>query len=163
MKLRAVNIGRLLYETMRPNYALANIISDKTIIGQKLSDLYLLALSMLQALAPSLNEFMFDRLKAYRIAQAYGSSQVIWVLNQYYGEFGLIKLKSNDIFIYPQEENIPKYLSDTVPTYFYSTMEKNTINIAIPLALFNSDKYEDFVADLYAMTLYGMIIYINTY
>lgn len=134
----------------------------------RLNTLYRFVLSLLFPLLPALESWDRSRRKSYAIAACqYGQAQVLAILNKYYGQYGQISIQVNSanmIYFYTagEEEAVPVYMYSSgganTPTYFYTegSLFGNSTTVVIPKELADSNDYDDFIADLNAMLLYGI-------
>lgn len=134
----------------------------------KLNTLYRFILSLLYPLSFYLDVWNRSRRKAYAIAACqYGLAQVLAILNKYYGQYGQISIQVNSananyFYTAGEEEAVPVYMYSSgganTPTYFYTegSLFGNSTTVTIPKELADSNDYDDFIADLNAMLLYGI-------
>lgn len=205
--LRAIDIPKLAYQLLRPNYALTsggmetvNLVSreyiwewnsakegvtdvvtsgvdadgSKVYQPPRLNTLYRFVLSLLFPLSPALESWDRSRRKSYAIAACqYGQAQVLAILNKYYGQYGRISIQVNSaymLYFYTagEEEAVPVYMYSSgganTPTYFYTegSLSGNSTTVIIPKELADSNDYDDFIADLNAMLLYGIEVKLKT-
>lgn len=165
--LRAIDIPKLAYQLLRPNYALTNgLRTEKGYCSPQLNTLYRFILSLIYPLLPTLESWDRSRRKSYAIAACqYGQAQVLGILNKYYGQYGQIHVNSADtVYFYTagEEGAVPVYMYSSgganTPTYFYTegSLFGNSTTVVIPKELADSNDYDDFIADLNAMLLYGI-------
>lgn len=166
--LRAIDIPKLAYQLLRPNYALTNgLRTEKGYCSPQLNTLYRFILSLIYPLLPTLESWDRSRRKLYAIAACqYGLAQVLAILNKYYGQYGQISIQVNsaDMVFYTagEEGAVPVYMYSSgganTPTYFYTegSLFGNSTTVVIPKELADSNDYDDFIADLNAMLLYGI-------
>lgn len=166
--LRAIDIPKLAYQLLRPNYALTNgLRTEKGYCSPQLNTLYRFILSLIYPLLPTLESWDRSRRKSYAIAACqYGLAQVLAILNKYYGQYGQISIRVNSAANYfytaGEEEAVPVYMYSSgganTPTYFYTegSLFGNSTTVVIPKELADSNDYDDFIADLNAMLLYGI-------
>lgn len=166
--LRAIDIPKLAYQLLRPNYALTNgLRTEKGYCSPQLNTLYRFILSLIYPLLPTLESWDRSRRKSYAIAACqYGLAQVLAILNKYYGQYGQISIQVNsanaNYFYTAGEEAVPVYMYSSgganTPTYFYTegSLFGNSTTVVIPKELADSNDYDDFIADLNAMLLYGI-------
>lgn len=167
--LRAIDIPKLAYQLLRPNYALTNgLRTEKGYCSPQLNTLYLFILSLIYPLLPTLESWDRSRRKSYAIAACqYGLAQVLAILNKYYGQYGQISIRVNSangnyFYTAGEEEAVPVYMYSSgganTPTYFYTegSLFGNSTTVVIPKELADSNDYDDFIADLNAMLLYGI-------
>lgn len=140
----------------------------------RLNTLYRFVLSLLFPLSPALESWDRSRRKSYAIAACqYGQAQVLAILNKYYGQYGRISIQVNSadmIYFYTagEEEAVPVYMYSSgganTPTYFYTegSLFSNSTTVIIPKELADSNDYDDFIADLNAMLLYGIEVKLKT-
>lgn len=134
----------------------------------RLNTLYRFVLSLLFPLSPVLESWDRSRRKSYAIAACqYGLAQVLAILNKYYGQYGQISIQVNSVdmvYFYTavEEGAVPVYMYSSgganTPTYFYTegSLFGNSTTVVIPKELADSNDYDDFIADLNAMLLYGI-------
>ena len=134
----------------------------------RLNTLYRFVLSLLFPLSPALESWDRSRRKSYAIAACqYGLAQVLAILNKYYGQYGQISIQVNSaymVYFYTagEEGAVPVYMYSSgganTPTYFYTegSLFGNSTTVVIPKELADSNDYDDFIADLNAMLLYGI-------
>lgn len=165
--LRAIDIPKLAYQLLRPNYALTNgLRTEKGYCSPQLNTLYRFILSLIYPLLPTLESWDRSRRKSYAIAACqYGLAQVLAILNKYYGQHGRISIQSanaNYFYTAGEEGAVPVYMYSSgganTPTYFYTegSLFGNSTTVVIPKELADSNDYDDFIADLNAMLLYGI-------
>lgn len=167
--LRAIDIPKLAYQLLRPNYALTNgLRTEKGYCSPQLNTLYRFILSLIYPLLPTLESWNRSRRKSYAIAACqYGLAQVLAILNKYYGQYGQISIwvnsaNANYFYTAGEEEAVPVYMYSSgganTPTYFYTegSLFGNSTTVVIPKELADSNDYDDFIADLNAMLLYGI-------
>lgn len=167
--LRAIDIKKLVFQVLRPNYALTNgLRTEKGYCSPQLNTLYRFVLSLLFSLSPALESWDRSRRKSYAIAACqYGQAQVLAILNKYYGQYGQISIQVNSanmVYFYAagEEGAVPIYMYSSeganTPTYFYTegSLSGNSTTVIIPKELADSNDYDDFIADLNAMLLYGI-------
>lgn len=167
--LRAIDIPKLAYQLLRPNYALTNgLRTEKGYCSPQLNTLYRFILSLIYPLLPTLESWDRSRRKSYAIAACqYGLAQVLAILNKYYGQYGQISIQANSananyFYTAGEEEAVPVYMYSSgganTPTYFYTegSLFGNSTTVVIPKELADSNDYDDFIADLNAMLLYGI-------
>lgn len=140
----------------------------------RLNTLYRFVLSLLFPLSPALESWDRSRRKSYAIAACqYGQAQVLAILNKYYGQYGQISIRvnsANTSYFYTagEEEAVPVYMYSSgganTPTYFYTegSLLGNSTTVVIPKELADSNDYDDFIADLNAMLLYGIEVKLKT-
>lgn len=173
--LRAIDIPKLAYQLLRPNYALTNgLRTEKGYCSPQLNTLYRFILSLIYPLLPTLESWDRSRRKSYAIAACqYGLAQVLAILNKYYGQYGRISIQVNSanmIYFYTagEEEAVPVYMYSSgganTPTYFYTegSLFGNSTTVVIHKELADSNDYDDFIADLNAMLLYGIEVKLKT-
>lgn len=143
-------------------------ISLKVYQPPRLNTLYRFVLSLLFPLSPALESWDRSRRKSYAIAACqYGLAQVLAILNKYYGQYGQISIQVNSananyFYTAGEEEAVPVYMYSSgganTPTYFYTegSLFGNSTTVVIPKELADSNDYDDFIADLNAMLLYGI-------
>lgn len=134
----------------------------------RLNTLYRFVLSLLFPLSPVLESWDRSRRKSYAIAACqYGLAQVLAILNKYYGQYGQISIQVNSananyFYTAGEEGAVPVYMYSSgganTPTYFYTegSLFGNSTTVVIPKELADSNDYDDFIADLNAMLLYGI-------
>lgn len=164
--LRAIDIPKLAYQLLRPNYALTNgLRTEKGYCSPQLNTLYRFILSLIYPLLPTLESWDRSRRKSYAIAACqYGQAQVLAILNKYYGQISIQVNSANANYFYTagEEEAVPVYMYSSgganTPTYFYTegSLFGNSTTVVIPKELADSNDYDDFIADLNAMLLYGI-------
>lgn len=166
--LRAIDIPKLAYQLLRPNYALTNgLRTEKGYCSPQLNTLYRFILSLIYPLLPTLESWDRSRRKSYAIAACqYGLAQVLAILNKYYGQYGQISIQvnanANYFYTAGEEGAVPVYMYSSgganTPTYFYTegSLFGNSTTVVIPKELADSNDYDDFIADLNAMLLYGI-------
>lgn len=140
----------------------------------RLNTLYRFVLSLLFPLSPALESWDRSRRKSYAIAACqYGQAQVLAMLNKYYGQYGQISIQVNSanmVYFYAagEEGAVPIYMYSSeganTPTYFYTegSLSGNSTTVIIPKELADSNDYDDFIADLNAMLLYGIEVELKT-
>ncbi len=143
-------------------------ISLKVYQPPRLNTLYRFVLSLLFPLSPALESWDRSRRKSYAIAACqYGLAQVLAILNKYYGQYGQISIQVNSasanyFYTAGEEGAVPVYMYSSgganTPTYFYTegSLFGNSTTVVIPKELADSNDYDDFIADLNAMLLYGI-------
>lgn len=166
--LRVIDIPKLAYQLLRPNYALTNgLRTEKGYCSPQLNTLYRFILSLIYPLLPTLESWDRSRRKSYAIAACqYGLAQVLAILNKYYGQYGQISIQvnanANYFYTAGEEGAVPVYMYSSgganTPTYFYTegSLFGNSTTVVIPKELADSNDYDDFIADLNAMLLYGI-------
>lgn len=166
--IRSIDIKQLIFQVLRPNYALTNgLRTEKGYCSPQLNTLYRFILSLIYPLLPTLESWDRSRRKSYAIAACqYGLAQVLAILNKYYGQHGRISIQVNSAANYfytaGEEGAVPVYMYSSgganTPTYFYTegSLFGNTTTVVIPKELADSNDYDDFIADLNAMLLYGI-------
>lgn len=165
--LRAIDIPKLAYQLLRPNYALTNgLRTEKGYCSPQLNTLYRFILSLIYPLLPTLESWDRSRRKSYAIAACqYGLAQVLAILNKYYGQYGQISIQVNStnyFYTAGEEGAVPVYMYSSgganTPTYFYTegSLFGDSTTVVIPKELADSNDYDDFIADLNAMLLYGI-------
>lgn len=155
-------VSMYLYEISLTDYSLTDYQPPR------LNTLYRFVLSLLFPLLPALESWDRSRRKSYAIAACqYGQAQVLAILNKYYGQYGQIGIQVNSanmLYFYTagEEEAVPVYMYSSgganTPTYFYTegSLFGNSTTVVIPKELADSNDYDDFIADLNAMLLYGI-------
>lgn len=115
--LRAIDIPKLAYQLLRPNYALTNgLRTEKGYCSPQLNTLYRFILSLIYPLLPTLESWDRSRRKSYAIAACqYGQAQVLAILNKYYGQYGQISIQVNSadmVYFYTagEEGAVPVYI-----------------------------------------------------
>lgn len=114
--LRAIDIPKLAYQLLRPNYALTNgLRTEKGYCSPQLNTLYRFILSLIYPLLPTLESWDRSRRKSYAIAACqYGLAQVLAILNKYYGQYGQIRIQVNsanaNYFILPERRRLFLYI-----------------------------------------------------
>ena len=153
-----------------PMYLYEISLTDGSKVYQppRLNTLYRFVLSLLSPLSPALESWDRSRRKSYAIAACqYGLAQVLAILNKYYGQYGQISIQVNSananyFYTAGEEEAVPVYMYSSgganTPTYFYTegSLFGNSTTVVIPKELADSNDYDDFIADLNAMLLYGI-------
>lgn len=167
--IRSIDIKQLIFQVLRPNYALTNgLRTEKGYCSPQLNTLYRFILSLIYPLLPTLESWDRSRRKSYAIAACqYGLAQVLAILNKYYGQYGQISIQVNSadmayFYTAGEEGAVPVYMYSSgganTPTYFYTegSLFGNSTTVVIPKELADSNDYDDFIADLNAMLLYGI-------
>lgn len=173
--IRSIDIKQLIFQVLRPNYALTNgLRTEKGYCSPQLNTLYRFILSLIYPLLPTLESWDRIRRKSYAIAACqYGQAQVLGILNKYYGQYGQISIQVNSadmVYFYTAGEDgaVPVYMyasgASNTPPYFYTegSLSGNSTTVVIPKELAASSDYDDFIADLNAMLLYGSEVSIKT-
>ena len=156
--IRILNIPYYLFDTLRAQYAL----SYRTM---RLNVIYRYLLACLSPLIPWETHYEKWCIKYYALAGNDGSGiSVSKYLNAYYGKYGSILFgevlqTGQDMYTYGG--------GDAVNMYTYGSGDAAELEpavIYIPQGL-NDDKsmYEDFIADLNALLLFGLEVTIKTY
>ena len=156
--IRILNIPYYLFDTLRAQYAL----SYRTM---RLNVIYRYLLACLSPLIPWETHYEKWCIKYYALAGNDGSGiSVSEYLNAYYGKYGSILFgevlqTGQDMYTYGG--------GDAVNMYTYGSGDAAELEpavIYIPQGL-NDDKsmYEDFIADLNALLLFGLEVIIKTY
>ena len=166
--IRSIDIKQLIFQVLRPNYALTNgLRTEKGYCSPQLNTLYRFILSLIYPLLPTLESWDRSRRKSYAIAACqYGLAQVLAILNKYYGQYGQISIQvsanANYFYTAGEEGAVPVYMYSSgganTPTYFYTegSLFGNSTTVVIHKELADSNDYDDFIADLNAMLLYGI-------
>ena len=156
--IRILDIPYYLFDTLRAQYAL-----NYRTMGLNVIYRYLLA--CLSPLIPWETHYEKWCIKYYALAGNDGSGiSVSEYLNAYYGKYGSILFGE----VLQNEQDMYTYGSgDAVNMYTYGSGDAAELEpavIYIPQGL-NDDKsmYEDFIADLNALLLFGLEVTIKTY
>lgn len=164
MNLRHIYIPRLLFEIMRAQYALDNNPS-----GRRLNLLYRFLFACLSPINNAISDYESQCAKYFALASNDGSCISIQsYMNQYYGQYGAITIGATPVFDTimwdydgQDDHSVVMYdysadQSEAVTIYNYGSTS-NTPSIYIPAGLKNDTaRYEDFIADLNALTAYGI-------
>ena len=156
--IRILDIPYYLFDTLRAQYAL----NYRTM---RLNVIYRYLLACLSPLIPWETHYEKWCIKYYALAGNDGSGiSVSEYLNAYYGKYGSILFGE----VLQTEQDMYTYGSgDAVNMYTYGSGDAAELEpavIYIPQGL-NDDKsmYEDFIADLNALLLFGLEVTIKTY
>ena len=162
--LRHIYIPRLLFEILRAQYAL-----DNNPFGRRLNLLYRFLFACLSPINNRNATYEVHNAKYFALASNDGSVISIQsYLNAYYGTYGRITLGSApafDVIMYDYdgqtEHAVDMYDYDgqtehATTIYNYGSVI-NSPSVTIPEGLKNDTTlYEDFIADLNALTAYGI-------
>ena len=144
MKFRAVDIPNLIYQILRPNYAVT-YGDEKTLPA--LNQTYKFLLACLYPLQPKWNEYDALRRKYYMIASCEPNiSNVSNVLNHLFGQYGEIIISNsslNQMYLYdsyPDDESKQVYLytegSENAPVYWgFQGATSNETIVSVPVEL----------------------------
>lgn len=144
MKFRAVDIPNLIYQILRPNYAVT-YGDEKTLPA--LNQMYKFLLACLYPLQPKWNEYDALRRKYYMIASCEPNiSNVSNVLNHLFGQYGEIIISNsslNQMYLYdsyPDDESKQVYLytegSENAPVYWgFQGATSNETIVSVPVEL----------------------------
>ena len=144
MKFRAVDIPNLIYQILRPNYAVT-YGDEKTLPA--LNQMYKFLLACLYPLQPKWNEYDALRRKYYMIASCEPNiSNVSNVLNHLFGQYGEIIISNsslNQMYLYdsyPKDESKQVYLytegSENAPVYWgFQGATSNETIVRVPIEL----------------------------
>lgn len=161
--LRTINIFRLLFDILRPQYALNYNGTPK------LNLLYRFLFGCLSPLFPKIKEYEAWCDKYYALAGNDGSCISIEAyLNEYYGQYGHISVTTAPVFdtvMYPYNADMNlgltmypynSSMTGAVDMYNYGSTANSPV-VKIPAGLSTSGvTYEDFIADLNALVVYGI-------
>ena len=166
--LRIVDIPKLVWQVLRPNYAVTEgvVKPDSTYTLPTMTRLYKFILACLFILVPVWDIFDAARRKMYAVAASgYGAAQVMAYLNDKYGMYGEIdvSIEDDNLYFFPQNET-PVYLYSTgnKPMLYQSNSFRVMLNIPAQLAA-DSSIYPQFVADINSLIFYGAVLTIRKY
>lgn len=168
--LRIIDIPHIILQLIRGNYALTSPYIDENNVFHPsvLNKFYAFILAVVWSISAPLTSWDYSRRKYFAIASCdYGSAQCLAILNKWHGTWGNITysgVPTSVAFLYHKSETPIVYAyhtTDTVDALAQLYLWRSGATaaggiITIPQGLSLSTDYNDFVADLNTLTLFGV-------